>query len=183
MVKPDGTYDLVCWVDTDFSGLYKRELESDPNSAKSRYGYIITFGGVPLIWKSQLISEICLSTLHAEYVGLANALRALIPLRSLVLDTLGQLKLPSAKVQIETKVLEDNQGAYLLATNQQISQRTKYFNVKYHFFWQHVYHKEKNPEGWLHIEKCDTELMNADYLTKGLVRVKFEENRFRTQGW
>ena len=183
MVKPDGTYDLVCWIDSDFSGLFKQELESDPNSAKSRYGYIITFGDVPLIWKSQLISEICLSTLHAECVGLANALRALIPLRSLVLDTLGQLNLPSAKVQIETKVLEDNQGAYLLATNQQISQRTKYFNVKYHFFWQHVYHKEKNPEGWLHIEKCDTELMNADYLTKGLVRPKFEANRFRTQGW
>ena len=183
MVKPDGTCDLVCWVDTDFSGLFKRELESNPNSAKSRHGCIITFGGVPLIWKSQLISEICLSTLHAKYVGLSNAPRALIPLRSLVLDTLEQLNLPGAKVQIETKVLEDNQGAYLLATNQQISQRTKHFNVKHHFFWQHVCHKEKNPEGWLHIKKCNTELMNANYLTKGSVRPKFKENQFQTQGW
>ena len=170
-------------MDSDFSELFKQELESNPNLAKSRYGHIIAFGGVPLIWKSQLISEICLSTLHTEHVGLSNTLRALIPLKSLALDTLEQPNLPGAKVQIETKTLEDNQGAYPLATNQQTSQRTKHFNVKYHFFWQHVYHKEKNPEGWSHIEKCNTELMNAGHLTKGLVRAKFEEIQFQTQGW
>ena len=80
------------------------------------------------------------------------------------------------------KVFKDNQGAYLLATNEQLSVRTKYFCVKYHFFWQHVYHRDRNPDGWFVIAKCDTEVMNADYLTKGLVREKSEGNRFRTQG-
>ena len=69
-VKPDGTYNLLCWADADLAGMYKQEPEYDPNSAKSQYGYIITFGGVSLIWKSQLISAICLSTTHAEYVRL-----------------------------------------------------------------------------------------------------------------
>lgn len=184
IVRPDGSYHLRCWVDADFAGLFGKEPSSNPNSARSRYGYVITFGGVPLIWKSQLISEICLSTLHAEYVGLANALRALIPIKSLVTGILDFLTLPSStKPEVHATVFEDNQGAYLLATNQKLSVRTKYFCVKHHFFWSYVYHEEKNPDGWLVIVKCPTELMNADYLTKGLVRQIFEANRLRIQGW
>ena len=43
--------------------------------------------------------------------------------------------------------------------------------------------KKTNPDGWLVITKCPTDLMNADYLTKGLVREVFEANRIRAQGW
>ena len=73
IVKHDGTYTLRCWVDADFAGLHNREHESNPASAKSRLGHVISFAGFPLVWKSQLISEICLSTLHAEYVALSSA--------------------------------------------------------------------------------------------------------------
>ena len=85
--------------------------------------------------------------------------------------------------QDATVLFEDNQGAYLLATNQRVTTRTKYFNVKYHFFWSYVHHPDKNPNGWLVVIKCPTDLMNADYLTKGLVRGIFEPNRLRVQGW
>ena len=109
-----------------------------------------------------------------------------------MIETLMQLKLPDVEVQIKSKAFEDNQSTYQLATTQQKTPPTKYFNIKYHFFWQHVYHEEKNPEGWLLIEKCNTKLMegwlliekcntklmDADYLAKGLVRVLFEANRF-----
>lgn len=108
----------------------------------------------------------------------------MIPIRSLVSGILDFLELPiSVNPEILCKVFEDNQGAYLLAANQRLSVRTKYFCVKHHFFWSYVYHKEKNPEGWLVIVKCPTELMNADYMTKGLVRQIFEANRLRIQGW
>ena len=174
LVKPDGTYNLKCWVDADFAGLYGREPSENPNAARSRYGYVITFGGVPLIWKSQLIKEICLSTLHAEYVGMANALRALITIRSMAVEILDFLQVPSThKPEVHCSVFEDNQGAYLLATKQKLSVRTKYFCVKHHFFWSYVYHKEQNPDGWMVIFKCPTKLMNADYLTKGLVMTTF----------
>lgn len=183
VVKPDGSYNLRTWVDADFSGLHGQEPQANPASAKSRYGYIITFAGVPLLWKSQLISEICLSTLHAEYVGLSSALRAMIPLRTLTVDLLSFLDLPDNRPEVHCTIFEDNQGAFLLATNQRVSSRTKYFNVKHHFFWSYVYSEEKNPNGWITIHKCPTDLMNADYLTKGLVRTVFESNRLRVQGW
>ena len=183
-MKSDGTFNLDTWVDADFAGLYTQEPPENPMSVKSRYAYIIRFGGMPLVWKTQLISENCLSTLHSEYVGLSNAVRNLIPIRSLVLDTLEQLGLTAnSKPTIRCKVFKDNQGAYLLTVNQKLSPRTKYFWVKYHFFWSLVYHKGRNPRGWLIIKKCDTKLMNADYLTKGLTRELLEANCKRVQGW
>ena len=87
------------------------------------------------------------------------------------------------EAQIIGKMFKDNQSAFQLATTQQNTDWTKCFNIKYHFFWQHVHHEEKNLEGWLLIEKCDTKLMDANYLTKGPVRALFEANRFQTQGW
>ena len=102
----------------------------------------------------------------------------------MIKDTLEQLQLPTKeKPKVLCTALEDNQAAFLLATNQQLSVRSKYFAIKYHFFWECVYDEETNPDGWLTIEKCATDVMNADYLTKGLVKVKHDANRFRVQGW
>ena len=133
LVKPNGTYELETWVDADFAGLHGREHPDDRNSVKSRLGYIITFGGIPLIWKSQLISEICNSTLHAEYVALANALRTLIPIRALLEDVLEFFDHEHSSPRLFSKVWEDNQGALTLATTQKPTSRTKYFDVKLHF--------------------------------------------------
>ena len=183
IVKNDGTLNLKCHVDADFCGLHGRELESDPTSAKSRYAYIITFAGVPLIWKTQLISEICTSTFHAEYVGLSHATRALVPLRVMISDVAAFHKMPNvSSPEISCRVFEDNQSAYLLATNQKLSPRSKHLNVKHHYFWQFA-KNQNNPEGWITIVKCPTDLMNADYLTKGLGRNLYEANRKRVQGW
>ena len=96
---------------------------------------------------------------------------------------LKQLELPNQKTSIGCKVFEDNQSAYTLATKQQLSVRTKWFAVKYHWFWSYVYHEKRNPKGFVNIEECSTDLMNADYLTKGLQQTKFEANRKRIQGW
>ena len=99
-------------------------------------------------------------------------------------DTLKQLRLPAnEKPKVMCTALEDNQAAFLLATKQQLSVRSEHFAIKYHFFWECVYNKDTNPDGWLKIEKCSTDLMDADYLTKGLVKVKHDANRFRVQGW
>ena len=137
-----------------------------------------------MLWKTQLISETCLSTTHAECVGLSFAVRGLIPLRKMISDAAMFHNMPNLKrSRITCKAFEDNQSAFLLATNQQTNQRTCCFNVKHHFFWSHVFHEKKNPNGWITIEKIDTKLQDADHLTKGLARVHFEENRKRVQGW
>jgi hypothetical protein len=49
---------IKLFVDTDFARLYKKEKDVDPNSARSRTGYILILGGFPLIWKSHLPGEV-----------------------------------------------------------------------------------------------------------------------------
>ena len=162
---------------------YGQEPGDNPNAAHSRYGYIITFAGVPLCWKSQLIQEICYSTVQAKYVGMCNAMKALVPLCGLVDDILIYFKQSLSSSTIHCIVYEDNQGAYLLITNQRVSSRTKHFCIKHHWFWSHVHHPGRRPDGWVVVLECSTELMNVDYLTKCPARVIFQANRKHVQGW
>ena len=102
----------------------------------------------------------------------------------LIKDALKQLKLTSEEKQkMLCKVFKDDQAACNLAPNQQLLARTKCFAVKCHFFWQFVHWSEKNPKGWLNMEKCSTDMMNADHLTKGLARKKIDANRHQILGW
>ena len=41
----------------------------------------------------------------------------------------------------QSLLYEDNNGAYTVATNCRVTSRTKYFNVKWHYFWQFVHDK------------------------------------------
>ena len=130
------------------------------------------------MWKSHLQTEVTLSTLEAEYSALSAAMRTLLPLRSMLIEIVAGLSLPYTFVStIKCQVFEDNNGALLLATNQRITNRTKYFQVKWHFFWAHV------RDGTVHIVKVDTKEQWADILTKGLNREGFERVRQLIQGW
>jgi hypothetical protein len=63
-----GKLDMLGYVDADFAGLFGSEQNArNPDSARSWYGHIILQCGVPLFWKSVLMTAICLSTLKAEY--------------------------------------------------------------------------------------------------------------------
>jgi hypothetical protein len=183
IVYPTGKLDFKLFVDADFAGLYKREPDNLANSARSRTGYILSLGGFPLIWKSHLQTEISLSTLEAEYSALSSAIRALIPIRELLFETIETIVIP---VQLSTSIIctvfEDNQGAYLLGNTHRITNRTKYFLVKYHHFWMYIDLESGNKRKiWL--VKCSSENQGADFLTKGLPRPLFENNRLLIMGW
>jgi hypothetical protein len=175
---PDDCFRLDCFVDADFAGLYKQEPDRSPAGAKSRTGYIIRLAGNPLIWKSKLQTEISLSTLESEYSALSQAMRQLLPLRKLILELMLTLHTGDIlKTMIKCTVFEDNNGALILATNQRITSRTKYFHVKWHHFWHHI------TNGDVEVLKIATTEQLADYLTKGLTREAFEYLRKQVQGW
>ena len=100
-------------------------------------------------------------------------MRTLLPLCSLLSEIVKELKLPpDFKSTISCRVFEDNNGALLLArTKQRITNRTKYFLVKWHFFWHHV------TNGNVQVLKIATTNQLANYLTKGLNRETFERIR------
>lgn len=187
IVKPSGTLAVVDWCDSDFCGLHRRDPDDSPSSVKSRGGFIITLSDVPLVWKSQLQSEISLSTTEAEYSSLSTSLRTLLPLRDLLLEVSTALGLhPSLSATLHCKAFQDNRAAWQLATQQKLTNRTKYFLVKWHWFWSHVHRSSEDdadPKRFLEIDTCSTHVMRADIFTKGLLNEKFEGCRKLNQGW
>jgi hypothetical protein len=91
-------------------------------------------------------------------------MRSLLPLCDLLGEICKELTLPpDFKSTISCcQVFEDDYGAMLLATKQRITNRTKYFLVKWHFFWHHV------SNGDVKVLKIAITDQLADYLTKGL---------------
>ena len=177
IVEPSKDLRLDLYCDADYAGLHKQEPDRSPDCAKSRGGYIIMLSGCPIVWKSSLIQEICLSTMESEYIMLSKSLRILLPLKRLLTEMCAHVQLPTeVQTTIRASVFEDNQAAFLLARDHRLTNRTKYLLTKWHWFWS-FYPKEFS------IHKCDTRDQRADYMTKGLVRDPFENNRRGVQGW
>jgi len=64
---------VECWCDSDHAGLHGLTGER-----RSRLGFLITYNGMPVIWKSVWIKAICTSSGEAETYALSEALKALI---------------------------------------------------------------------------------------------------------
>ena len=177
IIKPKNE-SFICYVDADFSGGYHKGHTHDPDTAKSRTGYVIMYNGCPILWNSKLQSEITLSTTEAEYVALSQALREVIPMIELVKEI--QNKCPTvqwAKPIVKCKVFEDNSGALELANTPKLRPRTKHINIKYHHFRSHIEKKT------ISISKIDTKDQIADIFTKPLEKKLFIPLRRQLQGW
>jgi hypothetical protein len=181
--RPTSDWKLDCLVDSDFCGLWGSEDPDDPIVSKSRTGFIITFAGCPLLWKSCLQQETSLSTMMAEYVALSASMRELLPLKRLV-ETIAKIVTgdPHIKVNTLSDVFEDNSGALAVATLPKITPQSKFFAVKLHFFKEHV-KTPTNPNGTVNIQKIESEKNIADIFTKGLVEAKFVPLRDKLMGW
>lgn len=177
-----GNLSLEAYCDSDHCGLFGREAPRDPDGARSRGGYIIFFGGVPLIWKSSLLQCITISTLESEYMQLSLTMVVLLGLKNMLEELISFLQLDPLSSSIRATVFEDNNGALLLATNQNITSRTRYLHVRWHHFWDNV-SKNNGEDGKPVILKISTEEQLADFFTKGLMRVLFERNRHGVNGW
>jgi len=159
--RPTNELTLDCYADVDFAGLYNVENHTDPVCVKSRTGFVLLLGGCPLYWSSKLQTEIALSTTEAEYIALSQAMRALLPLCSLLHEVGSKMDLSFSNVSVvKTRVWEDNNGALLLANNpMKFSVRTKHMAIKYHFFRQFIGDD-------IRVLKVDTKEQLADLFTK-----------------
>jgi hypothetical protein len=177
--KPDTSAGLEVYVDADFSGNWdSTNAKSDRDTARSRHGYIIRYMGCPIVWKSQLQTEIALSSTESEYTGLSYALREAIPIMEL-LNEMHKRGFPviKEKARVHCRVFEDNSGAIEMARVHKFRPRTKHINVKLHHFRDYV----ERGEVTIHPIPSDDQL--ADYLTKPLEAKKFQRLRQLVMGW
>jgi hypothetical protein len=179
IMKPKQDLRLELYADADFAGLWNVEKHDDPVSVRSRTGFVILLGDVPIIWSSKLQTEIATSTMHAEYIALSTGMRELLPVKRLLNEICIILELDRNDETKVTKVYEDNEGALKLATGPlaKVTPQSKHFAVKYHWF------REKLKEHNIEILPIRSESQKADIFTKGLGGQEFRPKRKMINGW
>ncbi len=175
--NPNSNLGLEVFVDADFAGAWDKNDTTNPNTARSRHGYIIQYAGCPIIWKSQLQTEFALSTTEAEYTGLSYALREAIPMTNILQEIEKHSGLPSKTPKVKCKVFEDNSGAIEIASVHKYRTRTKHLNIRLHHFRDYV------TNGTIEICKIDTKSQIADILTKPMPNPKFQTLLAKIMGW
>ena len=128
----------------------------DKDNRKSTMGYVITFGGTPISWKTKSMKTVALSSTEAEWASLANVLREVIWIKRILIE-LGIMDQSDI-----IKVHEDNQGCIKLSRNPVMHERTKHIDIAFCFI------REMVERGEIDIVYCDTKEMVADMMTKPL---------------
>ena len=73
MLNPnDDIFKFDAYPDADFAGMYRGENNDDPEYAKIRNGFIITFSNFPVLWISKFKTETTFSTMEADIIDLDN---------------------------------------------------------------------------------------------------------------
>ena len=178
ILEPDESKHLNMYVDADFAGNWNRDEAEERDNARSRHGYAITYMNCPIVWKSQMQTEIALSSTESEYIGLSQGLREAIPLMR-ILDEMKTHGMPieDSTSKVYCRVFEDNSGALEMAKVHKYRPRTKHINVKYHHFRDHV------SDGSIKLYPISTTAQPADIFTKPLPRELFIRHRYRLMGW
>ena len=178
ILTPNHEKGFEVYVDADFAGNFDRTNTQNRDTARSRHGYIIMYKGCPLTWKSQLQTEITLSSTESEYTGLSYALRETIPLMQLLKEMQSHnFPIETSVPDVKCKVFEDNSGALEIARTHKYRPRTKHLNVKLHHFRDYV------TRGDIRIYKIGTLDQLADYLTKPVPLDILLPLRKSVQGW
>ena len=170
---------LQVYVDADFAGCWDKSIAAeDPDTARSRHGYIITYAGCPLTWASRLQTQIALSSSESEFIGLSDALREAIPIIELLKElTEAGFNIRGTKPSVHCSVFEDNSGAIEIAKVPKMRPRTKHLNVCYHHFRSHV------ESGQVSIHAIASEDQPADLLTKPLGAIMLRKHQAKLMGW
>lgn len=184
IMKVDRTKGVECFVDADFAGGYSKHYEVNQKDCLSRTGYVVKYGGCPIIFSSKLQSTISLSTTEAEYVALSSAMREVI----FVINLLSEMKKSGIPLihktpEVICNVYEDNVGALELAKTPKLRPRTKHLAIQLHHFRSWTVRGINDEPPRIKIRHIRTELQQADIFTKPLPRPAFLALRKLLCGW
>lgn len=146
---------FLAYSDTDWAG--------DIDTRRSTTGYCIFLADGIVSWLSRRQRKVTLSSTEAEYVGMTEAAKQLIWIKSLFKEI--RHDLPPFHLYV------DNQGAIFLSSNPAQEGRTKHIEIPYHFI------RECVQEGLIEPFYIGTGEQKADIFTKNLTRDRFGKLR------
>ena len=163
VLTPTKPINLITYVDADFAGNWDPKYAAeDPDTARSRSGYLVFFANAPLYWSSKLQTIIALSTTESELIALSEATRFITSITYLI-DEIQERKLIVSTIpKIHCRIFEDNEAALEISKIPKIRPRSRHINVIYHHFRSEVFNDR------VKVEPIRTTENAADILTKQL---------------
>lgn len=143
---------LEGYVDADYA--------ADCDRRRSLSGYVFTYLGNLVSWRTTLQPVVALSTTESEYIAATDAIKEGIWLKELSKELMSYDQV--------VKVHCDSQSVVCLSKNQTYHDRTKHIDVRYHFI------RDVLNDGEFKLEKISTDDNPADAFTKALPVSKFE---------
>src|SRR6266576_1199903 len=148
------------------SGFVDADWGSVTTDRQSTSGYIFRlFDTCTITWSSTKQKCVAISSTESEYVALAEGVKEVLWLISILKQMCFQIKLP-------INIYEDNAGCIGISKNPTGHKRVKHIDIKYHFIRFQI------KSGIINVEPIPTENQLADIFTKPLATQSFE--RFRS---
>ncbi|KAI3655909.1 hypothetical protein MP638_003672, partial [Amoeboaphelidium occidentale] len=167
-------------------GFSDSDFAANPADRKSTTGYIVTFYNGAISWSSKRQHRVARSTTEAEYIALSSVVAETLWLRNILIEL---DKLQGTNVEVATvkgvegldhpkskdsysqgvQVYGDNTASIQLAKIPKFHNRTKHFDIDYHWL------REQVKLDKVQIQYLPTSEMLADALTKPLGRTQFEK--------
>ena len=132
-------------------------------SRRSVTGIIIKYRGNVVHWVSKRQVTVALSSSEAEYMALSNTVQEILWFKMWLKDIFDQ--------DVVVPIYCDNQAAMRIAENENITQRSKHIDIRYHFIKDHI------QSGDITLKWVSTEKQDADLLTKRMSTKRFEKLR------
>lgn len=151
--------------DPSISGFSDSDWGQEMPGRKSIGGFVFKFGGAAISWQSKKQPVVAQSTVEAEYIALANAVREALWFRKFEVPR----GLPGETFGIV--IGEDNQGCISLSEDRIVNNKSKHIDVRYQLIMDNV------RKGIIKIVYVGTTEMVADIMTKALHFSLFQ--RFR----
>lgn len=164
----NGAYDFGIYLHKGLPNVIEAYCDANfvdnDTTAKSTTGYVITYGGVPIHWRSQKQSLVTLSSTEAEIVSLCSVVKEVIWLRKIGLEL-------DCIDHGPVTVYCDNLSAIKVAENERCMHRTKHFLVRTAYIREQVENKT------IELKHIPTAEQPADVLTKPISSAKFRWTR------
>ena len=141
------------------------DMAGDVDSKKSILGFMMTFVGGAISWKSKLHNCVALSTTEAEYIAITEGCKEALWMRKFLEE--------SGLKQEKYVVYSDILSVIHLSKNSTFHLRSKHIYVRYHWILDVLESKQ------LYLEKIHTSENGSNMLTKCLSKEKVEACRQR----
>ena len=152
--EKNGNREIQGYCDADFA--------DDLDDRKSTTGIVFMHGGAAISWRSKTRTIVAQSTLEAEYVALATAIREAIWIRGLISEA-------TFSEPMQIQIYSDSQGATALSKDNMVHERSEHIDIKYHLVRDHC------RKGIVALTFLGTGNMIADILNKPLSSKKHSE--------